>query len=287
VTTAVVGADGFIGGHLCGALRRAGSRVLQMPRRAGVERLREADVVFWAAGSITPALATSRPERVDLDHAALVGALDECKRGGRRPLFVLLSSGGTVYQPDLPPFSERSPIGPTGAYGRAKIAQERAVQEARDTVLPVIARLSNVYGPRQRAEGGLGVVCHWLDAVAGGRPVRLLGDPDTRRDFVFVHDVTAALVAMQRLRPAGEVINIGAGGPTSLGELLHLVQSTVDLPVVVERGARRTFDRQDVWLDVRHAEQTLGWRPATGLRDGLAVTWAWRSGREVTHAAQR
>src|SRR4051812_35884682 len=207
MTTAVVGADGFIGAHLCRALRSAGAPVLRLSRDDDVGALRDADVVFWAATSITPALAASEPQRIDLDQAALEGALDECKRGGRRPLFVLLSSGGTVYRPDTPPFAESNPTGSTGAYGRAKLAQESTVRDAGDAVDPAIVRLSNVYGPGQPSLGGLGVVPHWLDAVAAGRPLRLFGDPSTRRDYVFVHDVTAALVAVWRRRPAGEVLN--------------------------------------------------------------------------------
>jgi UDP-glucose 4-epimerase len=157
LTTAVVGAEGFIGATLCRALDRAGAPTVRVVRRRPTngDVLRAVDLVFYAAGTVTPALAASEPERVDIDRAALAAALDECKRGGRRPTFVLLGSGGTAYRADVPPpYAETSAVGPTGVYGRAKLDQERMLFDAEDAVHPVVLRLSNVYGPGQRAKGG-------------------------------------------------------------------------------------------------------------------------------------
>lgn len=302
MNTAVVGAGGFIGGHLCRALTRLGGLPVEVRHHDDGAVLRNADVVFYAAGSITPALAASEPERIGLDAAALAAALDECGRGGRRPTFVLLSSGGTVYRAAAePPYDETSPVGPTGEYGRAKLASERAVLAASDVVRPLILRLSNVYGPGQRARGGLGVVPHWLEAAAAGEPLHVFGDPAARRDYVYVGDVTTALLNVwrrqhdDRARTAldGRVLNLGAGRPTSLDELLAVVTATVAHAPAVIRSARRAFDRRDVWLDVRRAGQVLGWRPVTSLPTGVGRTWAAlitrQSGSllEVAHPAQR
>jgi UDP-glucose 4-epimerase len=215
--------------------------------------------------------------------------LAACGRDGRRPAVVLLSSGGTVYSPaGRPPFRETSEVGPAGVYGRAKLAQEHAVLRAAEQVRPVILRLANVYGPGQSTHGAQGVVAHWLAAVAAGRPLRLIGEPSSRRDYVHVDDVAAAMVRVLRsqadpLRRAeldGAVLNIGSGQPTSLTELSAVVRAAVDRPIEIVRAPGRGFDRTDVWLDVRRAASVLGWTPGIGLADGVARTWRALVGSE-------
>ncbi|MET8254265.1 NAD-dependent epimerase/dehydratase family protein [Micromonospora sp. NPDC005197] len=292
--TVVVGSDGFIGASLCRALerRRLPPHRVTRPRNAVEEHryadtIRGADLVFWAAGTVTPKRAVSQPELVELDQRALAAALEACKLGARRPTFVLLGSGGTAYRPDVPPpVDETGPLGPDSVYGRAKLAQEQALREAADHLRPVVLRPSNVYGPGQRAEGGLGVVSHWLEAAAAHRPLQVFGDPVTRRDYVYIDDVVAALLAVwdrhldRDTREAldGAVLNVGAGHPTSLAELLEVVRATVGRPLTIRYADRRAFDRRDIWLDVRRASAMLDWHPVTDLPTGVARTWAALAG---------
>ena len=288
--TVVVGSDGFIGASLCRALERhrLPPRRVPRPRNAAEEHrsadtISQADLVFWAASTLTPSRAVAQPELIELDQRAFGAALEACKLGARRPTFVLLGSGGTAYRPDVPPpVAETGPLGPDSVYGRAKVAQEQALSEAADHLRPVVLRPSNVYGPGQRARGGLGVVSHWLEAAAARRPLQVFGDPVTRRDYVYIDDVVAALLAVwdRHLERDtldaldGAVLNVGAGQPTSLAELLEVVTATVGRPLTIRYADRRAFDRRDIWLDVQRAAAVLGWHPVTDLRTGVARTWA-------------
>ena len=163
-------------------------------------------------------------------------------------------------------------------------------------VLPALSRLapsaalplSNVYGAGQRSQGGLGVVAHWLDAAAADRPLVMIGDPSVRRDYVHVDDVVDAILRLvawrhsphQALGCEGIVLNIGAGIPTSLAQLLDVVQTVVGRRLMVTHSAARHFDRADVWLDVTAAEAILGWRPATDLFSGVRRLWKSQRDRQ-------
>jgi UDP-glucose 4-epimerase len=120
------------------------------------------------------------------------------------------------------------------------------------------------------------VVAHWLAAALDRRPLRLFGDPRAGRDYVFVDDVTDAMVAVYQ-RAFGwtdpVTLNIGSGVRTSLIELLATVVVTVREQVVVEFDMARPFDRHDVALDVTAARRALGWQPGTMLSSGIAQTW--------------
>ena len=287
---AVVGAAGFLGSALVTAADRAGVRVARYTRAtpfltaAGVpdRGLAAARTVFWLASRVTPARAESDPELVRADReafAALLGALHGLPEPAR---VVLLSSGGTVYDPAAPPpYRESAPTRPRGAYGRAKLELEAALAAAG---LPagrtVTLRVSNVYGPGQPAVSGQGVIGYWLRAAATGGQLTVYGDLASTRDYVHVDDVAAAMLAVHRA-PAGllpPVLNVGSGAGTSLRELVDTVQDVVGDPTLRwDLRPAREFDVPHTWLDVRLARDVLGWAATTRLRDGLAG--AWRSVR--------
>lgn len=287
---AVIGAAGFIGSRLVRALREAGIPAFSFVRQSpylrdgpAAEELRRARTVFYLATSITPALAEQHPDLVEADRSAFVALLRQLGDAGTRPTVVLTSSGGTAYDPDVPPpYCEDSPVRPTSRYGKAKLRLEEELLSHGDVIRPVVLRLANVYGPGQRSCNGLGVIPHWLEAIAAGRPVRVLGPWETSRDYVYVDDTVDAMVRLHLLSSGHDrlpeadlpsVINIGSGVPVSLGTLLSVVSKVIGFTPVVDHGAPRSFDRAATWLDVTRAWKALGWRPSTPLETGVARAW--------------
>lgn len=288
VPVAVFGAGGFLGRKLVAALRASGvstgSFFKSTPLPADgafFDGSAGPGVVFWVATTINPGLAERHPERVGSDHEAFRRLLARLREADRPPVVVLASSGGAVYSPrTAPPYREDSPLGSDVAYGRAKLGLERELLANRDKVRPVVLRISNMYGPGQRTGTGLGVVAYWLEAAAAKRPLRVLGDPRTVRDYVYVDDVVEVMARIHRIACASgaeslpDVLNIGSGVPTSLMDMLAAVVTTVGGVVSVEFAGGRPFDRSDVWLDVTKARRCVGWSARTPLELGVQRTWA-------------
>ncbi|WP_063767225.1 NAD-dependent epimerase/dehydratase family protein [Streptomyces hygroscopicus] len=284
-SVSVIGGSGFIGTNLRKTLESAGLRVHSFTRRrpfAQGSRLRRpvlrSGTIFYVAGSVTPARAEQAPRLVAQDHWNLQPLLWALRGAAHRPLVVLASSGGTVYDPAAaPPYHEAVPARPVSAYGAAKLEQERALATAEWTT-PVVLRLANVYGPGQRARPGYGVIPHWVRAVRERETLTMIGR--SRRDYVHVGDVCAAMLAVHRhadrLRavPGVTTLTIGSGEPTSLEELHRHLERAAGRRLAVRREPARSFDRADVWLDVRSARAVLGWAPKTGLAEGLMDTLA-------------
>ena len=67
-----------------------------------------------------------------------------------------------------------------------------------------------VYGPRQMPTLEGGVVAIFLDRMRGEQDTEIFGDGNQTRDFVYVGDVVAALVAAAASR-AGGTYNLGSG----------------------------------------------------------------------------
>lgn len=303
---AVVGAAGFLGSAVRDELVRRGASVLPYTRahpfleapRSGspgatdaptTDAITSVDTIFWLASSIRPATASTEVAAGQSDLRAVATLLDRLRasRGRQRCRVVVVSSGGTVYdtrQP--PPHRETGATRAVNDYGRAMLAMEELVRAGapEHTVL----RVANAYGPGQAARRGQGVVAHWLDAVAHDEPITVLGDDDLARDYVYVDDVVAALVAVHLARETPPLLNIGSGTPTGLGQLVDAVRATVaPREVRVDRRPARGFDAPSTWLDVDRAADVLGWEPRVPLADGLARTWAARRPTAVPVTARR
>ncbi|NUP14898.1 MAG: NAD-dependent epimerase/dehydratase family protein [Streptomyces sp.] len=283
--TAVIGATGFIGSRLMAGLTADGARAPAAFNRAfppvaggrAAPGLAEADIVYFLAAGLSPVLAERRPDLVEAERRLLVEVLEALAARGRRPVFVLASSGGAVYAPEVePPYRETTPTRPDSVYGHAKLRLERELFQRSDAVRAVVARLSNVYGPDQRAVRGFGVLPHWLTAAARGEPVRVFGDPHVVRDYVHVDDVTRFLLALRgRIGggPLPDVVNVGSGVPTSLSGLLDIVSGVTGGSVAVRWERGRSFDRRGNWLDVARARAELDWRAAVPLAEGVRQCW--------------
>src|ERR1051326_581924 len=91
--TSVIGAGGFIGRALHGALSADGIPAHAFTRRLPFRQggrlhpaLMESTIIFYLASSITPAVAHQVPERVAEDKVAFRTLLDGLRDTSRRPL---------------------------------------------------------------------------------------------------------------------------------------------------------------------------------------------------------
>jgi len=279
----IAGAHGFIGSALATALGESGHAVVPFTSERpitsdeGRQAARGLDSLVWAASSSTPATVGYDPSI----GAAELRTFQEAMRviaETQIPRFVLISSGGTVYGGGPSPSTEDDPVLPVSEYGRLKAQIEQAARSARpDTT---ILRLANVYGPGQLAKGGQGVLGHWLKAICEGNPPIIYGNPSVARDYVYVDDCARAIIAaIEEERAAGLTINIGSGVPTSLGELLAVVEEATGRSARAVCESGRPFDNSSTWLSIGRARDILGWEPETSLSEGVAAMWDWKVNR--------
>src|SRR5262249_16676727 len=128
------------------------------------------------------------------------------------------------------------------------------------------------YGPRQQPSLEGGVVAIFLDRLRDGKATEIFGDGSQTRDFVYVGDVVAALLAAAASSSAG-VYNVGSGVATSIGGLHRLCAETAGVEPEPRFGAERPGDLRHSVIDPARAVRELGWRAETTLAAGLAETW--------------
>jgi UDP-glucose 4-epimerase len=292
VRAAVTGGAGFIGSAVVDALVARGDDVtvidnLSSGKRENVNpaaRLVEADirepleldadVVFHLAAQADVSTSVARPEYdAEVNVLGTVNVLEAAREAGAQIVFS--STGGAIYGECTRPAREDDPRQPLSPYGVAKLAGEEylATWNRLHGATHVALRFGNVYGPRQDSGLEGGVVAIFLERMARGEPTTIFGDGEQERDFVYVEDVAAAVLAAVG-RAAG-VYNVGSGEATSIATLHELCRRVSGDGREPELGSPRAGDLKRSVLDPSRARAELGWTAATPLEDGLRRTWDW------------
>ena len=303
----VTGGAGFIGSHTVEALLAAGAHVtvydnFSNGKRANLpdahERLRvvEGDIRDPDAlrAAITGASHVLHLAAQVSVQASIADPLESCRQNvlgfvtvletarAAHVSRVLFASSAAVYgTPRELPLTEESPVAPISPYGLEKSIDEQYGRlYAGLYALPTLAlRFFNVYGPRQDPQSPYsGVISKWHGAIATGAPVRIFGDGQQTRDFVYVGDIAQVNVRALAASATG-VCNVGSGASVTL----------LDMLASLERSAGRAADRRfepAVDGDIRFSatsttrlREHIGYVPATSLESGLGALLQWSEGR--------
>ena len=195
---------------------------------------------------------------------------------------VVLASSAVVYgEPERLPIDEDQPLRGTTVYGAAKIANEqmgRAFGFLRGLECPTL-RYFNVYGPRMDVRSQyVEVMVKWLNLIDEGRPLTLLGDGSSSVDFIYVGDVVRANILACEGGRWDAIVNVCSGVETRMKDLaellLELTGSTVGIEFKPQPPGALPARR---YGDPRRAEEVLGFRAETKLRDGVRALITWRS----------
>jgi UDP-glucose 4-epimerase len=214
-----------------------------------------------ADGMVRSIEVNLRGTRLMLETAAAAGV--------RR--FVHLSSAKAYGEPLGYPSREDDLVNPVESYGLAKAVTEDYCRSftARTGMRCLSLRPFSVYGPGQ--DFNTGYIGQLLEAWTLGTPVALSGHAGFVRDFVHIDDVVDICLAAAAQDQPFDVVNVGSGSPTTLGELIELfaAASGVDLDVGFRPARPGTIER--TLADLERQNAVLG-RSPIGLAEGLSGT---------------
>jgi UDP-glucose 4-epimerase len=302
----VTGGAGFIGSNLTDALLARGDEVTvvddlstgrrenldgalatgaelieaDIRDRAALEQLAVAaspEVVFHLAAQIDVRKSIADPAfDASINVGGTANVLEAARAAGSRRI-VFSSTGGAIYgegDGQELPLAEDAPLAPEAPYGQSKFAGEGylALYERLYGLSSVPLRLGNVYGPRQDPLGEAGVIAIFCGKLRAGERPTVFGDGKQTRDYIYVGDVVAAMLAAAEAETTG-AINVGTGVET---DVLELVRQLGELggaeSFEPELAPPRTGEVQRISIDPARAERELGWKPQMGLKEGLRVT---------------
>ena len=296
----ITGGAGFIGSHVTDAYLAAGHDVAVVDdlssgsadnvhprarwyridiRDAALDAVfaeERPDVVCHHAAQVSVRRSMEAPQAdAEINVLGSLNLFEAARRHGARRI-VFASTGGAIYgEQSGPPADETHPCRPRSPYAVAKLAVGHYLDYFCATfgLEAVVLRYANVYGPRQDSHGEAGVVAIFMQRILAGLAPTIFGDGEQVRDFVYVEDVAAAVLAA--VGHDGGVFNVGSGEPTSVERLHAHCREVSGDGRPPEYGPPRPGDVKRSVLDPSRAERQLGWRAQTSLEDGLRRTWGW------------
>lgn len=248
--------------------------------------LQDAETVARAAQSIRPSviyhLAThgAYPFQTDAEAILLTNVfglwnlLTACEKQGY-DLFVNTGSS-SEYGRKLHAMRETDVLEPDSYYAVAKSAQSLLCRHCSHTSrLPIVTlRLFSVYGPFEEPTR---LIPTLMNAALNDAPIGMVS-PTVARDFIYVDDVVDAYMDIEHLMPLrGEILNVGTGLQTNLGEVISILETVIGRSLQVTWGSieARTWD-SEVWVaDISKAKRLTGQSKRTPLLEGFEKSLQW------------
>ena len=307
----VLGAGGFIGGHLVSRLKREGFWVrgvdLKFNEHAETEAddfvigdLRDQDVVravidrrfdevYQLAADMGGAGYIFTGEHdADIMHNSATINLNVASAAHKRNIRnVFYSSSACMYpahnqeDPDNPNCAEGSayPAAPDSEYGWEKLFSERLflAYNRNHGMKNRVARYHNIFGPLGTWTGGKekapAAVCRKVAEARSGTSIEIWGDGLQTRSFLFVDECLEGSTRLLR-SDVDFPVNIGSDEMVSINQLAHMVADIAGKTLDLEHipGPLGVRGRNS---DNRLIREKLGWAPSQPLVKGLEKTYAW------------
>ena len=285
---------GFLGKNFAETFHQAGFPVALFSRSLPQKGQKLAGVKYFAgdflngedlreplagAKAVIHCLSSTTPRSGDLDPARdiennLVGTvklLDYMVELGI-PKLVYCSSGGTVYG-ESSHSREEDRKEPICSYGITKLAVEKYIwlYHKRHGLSFQVLRISNPYGPYQQVKNQLGVINTFLNKILENKPIKVFGDGETARDYIYIEDLNKIVLSLYQKDSWDLFINIASGKTTTLKEICHLLGKITgkNLEVIYEK--ERLCDLKISSLNIEKLKELLPQLSFTPIERGMKL----------------
>ncbi|MBC5811277.1 MAG: GDP-mannose 4,6-dehydratase [Candidatus Eremiobacteraeota bacterium] len=296
----VTGGNGFVGRHLCAALRERGDEVVVAgrPHASGVVDLEldlrdfdnvcavvaaaNADVVFHlAAIAFVPEGNNDPLTTYDvnvLGTARVFEAIRRSPRPVRRALFVGSAEIYGSRPASAYPLRETSAPQPTTPYAASKTAGEAIALAAFRTfgIPALMTRAFNHIGPGQDDRFALSSFAKQLAEIKNGAPpLMYVGNLEAQRDFLDVRDVVRAYALLAERGVDGEAYNVCSGRAVTIKEVLRRLITIAGVAVEVREDPERMrpSDNPLSLGDNAKLREATGWEPTISLDASLRTVY--------------
>ena len=320
----VTGAAGFIGAHVAAALAARGEAVIGVDnldpyysvalKRARLAALGQG-VRFVEADFAEPAALSAALAGADIDRIVHLGAQPGVRYSIEQPFayaranllghlsilelarnkkikHLVYASSSSVYGGNAQlPFAIGDRVDhPVSLYAATKKADELMSESyAHLYRLPQTGlRFFTVYGPWGRPDMAV-----WLftDAILNGRPIRVFNEGRMKRDFTYIDDIVAGVVAALDRPPADDggakpggsttphaLYNLGNNRAEELGRLIDVIEQACGRPAIRDLQPMQPGDVPATYADIADAARDLGFAPATPIEEGVPRFVDWFRG---------
>jgi GDP-4-dehydro-6-deoxy-D-mannose reductase len=270
----VTGSDGFIGNNLIPKLQRKKYFIIEkclddgdISEQSTWDAFPPADlVIHLAARTFVPDSWLESYEYIRCNFLGTIAALEYCHKHDAKLVFL---SSYLYGNPSELPIKETADLQPTNPYALSKKLAEEACQFYATSlgVKVIILRPFNIYGPNQ---SDLFLIQSVISQIQKSESI-VVKDLLPKRDYIYLDDVTDAIIATLDFDTNYEEFNIGSGRSYSVADLIDIIKKVSNSKLeVISTNERRKDEIEDTIADVRKAKLLLGWEPKTSLDEGIS-----------------
>ncbi|MCC7450137.1 MAG: GDP-mannose 4,6-dehydratase [Anaerolineae bacterium] len=310
MATLITGGAGFIGSRLAAALQARGEPVVILDnfndyydpalKHTNVLQFKADPHVTIVTGDIRDAaLIADTFARYDIRRVAHLAAMGGVRKSVGEPIlyfdvnltgtlylleaarqhqieqFVLASTSSVYGKTQRLPFVEDDtadrPLAPYPASKRAAEIAAHSYHHLHKLNITCL-RFFNVYGPHGRPDM---MPIKVIQAVCDDHPITLFNAGDLSRDWTYIDDIVAGVVAALD-RPMGyEIINLGCGSPISMRQFVDYIEQLSQKKIERINVLAPASEPPITYCDNSRARRLLDFVPTVSVKEGLARTWEW------------
>jgi UDP-glucose 4-epimerase len=241
------------------------------------------DIIFNLAGQVSHNDSMEQPFLdADINYIGHLNVL-ECVRRFN-PGAVILNAGSRLQfgQIEKTPVDEGHALKPRTPYALNKTAAENMYLFYHQVhrVPCVVFRIANPYGPRSQMKHSKYSMVNWFIRQAmENKPIRIFGDGQQVRDYIFVEDLADAFVqAAVDPKSVGEIFNVGSGVGIRFRDMVETILQIVGsgrVDYVPWPTDYINVETGDYITDISKIRQALKWEPRTDFAAGIQQTYAF------------
>lgn len=293
----VTGGAGFLGRHLCRALKKEGHelKIIDLNENPDFptiiadvrdqqkmkELITDADLVFHLASLIEAGESVKKPEKYfDYNVNGTLSVLEAMRSNGLKS-FVFSSSAAIYGEPQRVPIKEEDRTLPINPYGVTKLAMEGLLHsyvEAHNFT-GVALRYFNLYGPEEHHQPETHAIPRFIEQIYHEKEVTIWGQGQHLRDFIYIDDIVAAhLQAIELVAQKPEqyhYLNLSTEKPNSVLEVVTTIEKALGKKAKIKYHEPRPGDPLKLYADASKVKQVLNWQAETDFEAGIKQTCSY------------
>ena len=218
-------------------------------------------------------------ERANL--AGHLNVLEFARSLGDRLIQLVYASSSSVYGGNTKlPFSVDDQVdNPVSLYAATKKADELMSHAYSHTYgMPQTGlRFFTVYGPWGRPDMSAYI---FTSKILAGEPIPVFNHGDMQRDFTYIDDIVAGVIAALDLPPAADgprhrLDHLGNPRTEPLLRFIGLIEQALGQKAEIDFQPMQPGDVQATYADIDATQRDLGFQPSTPIDEGIPKFIAW------------
>jgi UDP-glucose 4-epimerase len=294
---AVIGSNGFIGGHLTEKLLAVPGIKLSLFGKSeqsvfgnelpytkldltNNEQVKSCffgiDFVYYLASETIPASTWENPvSEIEKNLIPFLNFMEVIARLSVKKV-VFTSSAGTIYGPSVQKLTEDSFKNPFSPHGITKLTMEYFLNyfKVKFGLNYEVYRISNVYGPGQNTKKGLGIINTFLEKIISEHKIQIFGDGETVRNYLYVEDLAELLTfSLFSDLNKSDIFNAASNDTLTINDLVKILKMVVGEDFDVIYKETRQSDNPAIALDNTKVLNAHPGFKFTGIKEGVLKTY--------------